>query len=351
MILSVRPFSRVLQSLVFAAFFGVAVIGATGMTAMTVSIVTSDIAYAQADNPDHSEIPDPSATAGNGQTLGKMTNQLYNSMLSIQTFLSMLSYILGVFFSITGLQMLRANVDDPGRNPAMPGLLRLGAASFFLFAPTFANMIVNAISGSGVGGGALLTTTNAITPTADGDGLDGALIRFVKDFAAPFLENLLPFFAYVAGLIFMLVGLKRLALGNGDGPQAPGGLGTMGTFVVAACLMAFGYVMYTLQGSIFGSSTLVSNPLFKTDTTATDIQQRANEAMWGIFIFLRVVGYISVLRGLFMLRAAGEGQNVSMMAVGTHLIAGAMLANATAFVLAAEHTFVSDPNSYILQED
>lgn len=295
--------------------------------------------------PDHSQIP-----SDQKQTLGSMTNQLYDSLVNIQTFLSTLSYLLGVFFSITGFQKLRAHVDDPGRNPLMPALLRLFAAAFFIFSPTFANLIVDAISGSTVGNTELLTMSSKTDPKGDGTGLDGALTRFVMDFASPFLENLLPFFAYVGGLIFMLVGLKRLALADGNGPQAPGGMGTIGTFIVAACLMAFGYIMYSLQGSIFGSTDLASNPIFiagaKTDSA---LQERFNQAMWGVFIFLRVVGYISVLRGLFMLRAAGEGGNVSMMAVGTHLIAGALLANGTAFVLAAQATFVKDQSNYILQ--
>lgn len=287
--------------------------------------------------------------AGQAKTLGAMTNRLYESLINIQTFLSVLAYVLGAFFSITGLQKLRAHVDDPARNPSMPALLRLVAAAFFIFSPTFANIIVDAISGAGVGGGALLGTRDVVEATGEGDGLDGALNRFVLDFVGPFMENLLPFFAYVAGIIFMLVGLKRLALADGNGPQAPGGMGTMGTFVVAATLMAFGYIMYTLQGSLFGSTTLVSNPLFASDSADSALLERANNAMWGVFIFLRVVGYISVLRGLFMLRAAGEGGNVSMMAVGTHLIAGALLANATAFVLAAQETFVRDPANYILR--
>ena len=304
-------------------------------------------ALAQGTNPNHSKIPDP-------QTLGSMTNQLYSSLLNLQTFLSMLSYILGVFFSLTGLQKLRANVDDPGRNPLMPALMRLGAAAFFIFAPTFANILVDSISGAGVGGQENLVefeNADGMTPKTDGDGLDGALTRFVIDFATPFMENLLPFFSYVAGLIFMLIGLKRLALADGQGPQAPGGLGTIGTFVVSATLMAFGYIMYTLQGSLFGSTTLVSNPIFIGGTgTNSALLDRTNQAMWGVFIFLRIAGYISVLRGLFMLRAVGEGSgNVSMMAVGTHLIAGALLANGTAFVLAAQETFIEDPSKYILQ--
>lgn len=290
------------------------------------------------------------ALAQQGKKLGDMTNNLYNSLLHLQTFLSMLFYILGIFFSITGLQMLKAHVDDPGRNPLQGALLRLGAAAFFIFSPTFANMLVSSIGGGSVGGGAELVFSNAVNPgKATGDGLDTALVAFVQNFAGPFMDDLLPFIAYAAGLVLMLLGLKRLALANGDGPQAPGGTGTMATFFVAAALMAFGYVMYTLQGSLFGTNQISSNPLF-TGSADGALTDRANNAMWGVFIFLRIVGYISVLRGLFMLRAAGEGQNVSMMAVMTHMIAGAMLANATAFVLMMQNTFVTDPSMHILRQ-
>lgn len=327
--------SRLSKPLKILAFAAVAAAVFHAVPALAQSNIVDDF-------PNHSEIPPA--------TLGQMSDKLFYSLTNIQTFLSMLSYILGIFFSITGLQMLKANVDDPGRNPAMPALLRLGAAAFFIFSPTFANLIVDSISGHGVGEGALLELTEVTAPNIDGgDGLDGALNRFVYDFAGPFLESLLPFFAYIAGVIFMLIGLKRLALGNGNGPQAPGGLGTFSTFFVAAALMAFGFIMYTLQGSLFGETELYSNPIFKSAAGGPGaLEERFNQAMWGVFIFLRVVGYISVLRGLFMLRAAGEGGNVSMMAVGTHLIAGALLANATSFVLIAQETFVKDEANYIL---
>jgi hypothetical protein len=281
------------------------------------------------------------------QTLGSMTNQLYNSLLGVQTFLSMLSYILGVFFSITGYQKLRDYVDDPGRNPPLPALLRIFAAAFFIFAPSFANIIVDAISGHGLGENTVVSYSDPNAAKGNGSGgLEASLVRFVKDFGAPFLEDLLPYFGYISGLVLMLVGLKRLALANGDGPQAPGGLGTMTTFVVAAALMAFGYIMGTLQGSIFGTTDLVSSPTFKD---AGALTESSKNAIWGVFIFLRIVGYVSVLRGLFMLRGVGEGQNVSMVAVSTHMIAGAMLANATGFVLAVQETFVTDPSNYILK--
>lgn len=288
------------------------------------------------------------AFAQQAKTLGDMTNHVYDSFVSLQTFLSILSYVLGTFFSITGLQMLRNYVDDPGRNPASAALLRLGAAGFFLFSPSAANMLVGTLSSSSVGNSMNTTAANLINVTSAtfaGAGLDQAAGRFVVDIASPLIDNALPIFSYVAGVVFMLIGLKRLALANGDGPQAPGGLGTMGTFLVAAGLMASGYIMYTLQGSIFGDTTLYSNNVLNV-ANASPITDKANQTLWAVFIFLRVVGYISVLRGLFMLRAVAEGGNVSMMGVMTHMIAGALLANGGMFVEAIQCTFVQDTTKF-----
>jgi hypothetical protein len=291
------------------------------------------------------------AMAQGVQTLGDMTNSFYDSFISLQTFLSVLSYVLGTFFSITGLQMLRNHVDDPGRNPSHMALLRLGAAGFFLFAPSAANMLTSTLTGAGVGGGALVTAQDMvqIDENTFGDqnggsgGLDQAFGRFVVDIASPMLDNAIPIFAYLAGIAFMLIGLKRLALANGDGPQAPGGLGTAGTLLVAAGLMAFGYVMYALQGSLFGTTILYSNTSLVSESPLTE---RANQTLWAVFIFLRIVGYISVLRGLFMLRAAAEGGNVSMMGVMTHMIAGALLANGGMLVQAIQCTFIADTSQF-----
>lgn len=278
------------------------------------------------------------------QTLGQMTKNLYSSTVHVQTFLSLLSYILGVFFSITGLLALRAHVEDPGRNPLNAALLRMGAAAFFIFTPTFANFLVGTL---GEAGQSNMNFVNTAGPgDIQGQGLEVALNRLVSDIAPALLDYMVPFVAYAAGVVFMLIGLKRLALATGDGPQAPGGMGTMGTFFVAAALMSFGYFVGALEGSIFGTTTIYNSPTFMGQADG-DLVSHANHAMWGVFIFLRIVGYISVLRALFMLRAAGEGGNVSMMVVGTHMVAGAMLINATGFVIAIQNSFV-DPAHHIL---
>lgn len=284
------------------------------------------------------------------KTLGDMTNSVYDSLTSIQYFLSVLSYILGLYFTISGLQMLKAHIDDPGRNPAQPTMLRLGAAALFLFSPTAANILTGTIGDGDVGSNTNVVTVSSAGTTVGSDtfkvggGLESALGRFVIDFAGPFLENLLPVFAYLAGVIFMLIGLKRLALADGRGPQAPGGMGTFGTFLIAAGLLSFGYVMFALQGSLFGKTELYGAQKLNTTDTTT-IVVHANNTMWAIFIFLRIVGYVSVLRGLFMLRDVTEGGGqASMAGVSTHFVAGAALANLGYAVNMIQCTFLEPAN-------
>lgn len=279
------------------------------------------------------------------RTLGDMTNSVYDSLASVQYFLSLLSYILGLFFTITGLQMLKGYIDDPGQNPAQASMLRLGAAALFLFSPTAANMLVGTIGDGEVFNGDtthVVTTQDAVSISSStfssGGGLENALGRFVIDFGGPFLDNLLPLFAYLSGVVLMLVGLKRLALANGQGPQAPGSLGTFSTFIIAAGLMSFGYVMYTLQGTFFGKTTLYG--VQKLTGGGSAITDHAEHALWAVFIFLRIVGYISVLRGLFMLREVTEGGQASMVGVSTHMFAGAALANLGYVVNMIQCTFL-----------
>ena len=77
-----------------------------------------------------------------------------------------------------------------------------------------------------------------------------------------------------------------------------------------------------------------------------EFTQRAQNAMWGVFAFLRIVGYISFIRGLFILRGATEGaSNASIMAAVTHIGAGAMLANGLAFADRVQRTFL-DADDY-----
>ncbi len=282
-----------------------------------------------------------SAWAG-ATTLGDMAQTTYLALTPIQILLSSIAYILGVFCAFSGLKMARQYSESPGDVKLLHVALRFLASGLLILTPYAANVLVETISGAGVGGAGVVTM--ATGGPGGGDGLDGVLNRIINNIWAPFMDNLLPLFCYAAGITLMLVALKRLALASNDGPQAPGGLGTMTTFFVAAGLMSVGYLMNISQGTLFGQNNLYTNIVFTGG--GGEFTQRAQDAMWGVFAFLRIVGYISFIRGLFILRGATEGAgNASIMAAVTHIAAGAMLANGLAFASIIQETFM-DPGSH-----
>lgn len=279
-------------------------------------------------------------------TLGQMTQSTFDAFTPIQIFLSSIAYVLGVFFAFSGLKMARNYVENPNDIKPLHVAMRLLAGAFFILTPFAANVIVRTISEGNVGE-AGAANLGAVNGPAGGDGLDGVLNRIVNDMWGPLMDNLIPLFCYVAGIILMLIALKRLALASNDGPQAPGGLGTMTTFFVASALMSVGFIMNVTQGTLFGENQMYQNIVF-TNGDGGEFEQRAQDALWGVFMFLRIVGYISLIRGLFILRGATEGaNNASMMAAITHIGAGAILANGLAFARAIQGTIFDSPSDWI----
>ena len=287
-----------------------------------------------------------SAFAQQAKTLGEMATATYNAFTPIQLSLSSIAYILGVFFAFSALKMARNYSENPNDVKILHVVLRFLAAAFFILTPFAANVLVDSISGSGLGGADVANLGNVVGPNG-GTGLDGVLNRIVKSVWGPLMDNLIPLFCYAAGITLMLVALKRLALASNDGPQAPGGLGTMTTFFVAAALMSAGYLMNIMQGTLFGSNQMYQNIIFTGGNNGA-FEQRAQDALWGVFMFLRIVGYISFIRGLFILRGSTEGaQNASLMAAITHIGAGAILANGLAFATAIQGTIFSSQANWI----
>ncbi len=287
-------------------------------------------------------------------TLGDMVNTTYDSFIPIQAFLSSIAYILGIYSIFTGLKMARMHTESPGDARPLHIGLRFAGGALLILTPFAANVLVTTISGGGVGSSAVNVADivggfGAPAGALDGEGLDVTLNRLVSNVWAPLMDNLLPLFCYAAGLVLMLVALKRLALASNDGPQAPGGLGTLTTFFSAAGLMSAGYLMGVMQGSLFGANEIYQNVTLAQGAN-TPQAIKAQNALWGIFVFLRIVGYISFIRGLFILRGAAEGaNNASMMAASTHIIAGALLANGLRFAQVIQETIFNDPADWILQ--
>lgn len=285
------------------------------------------------------------------QTLGDMTTSVYDSFLSLQVFLAVVAFCVGTWYVMKGVQMLRGAGEGGNQAPSISqSLFKLGGGGALISLPFIINLVMTSVASDAGGGiGQSVEFAGDMTRSFSGPGLDHALGRFVVDFFVPFMGDALPFFCYIAGTILMIRGIQRLANGDGKGPTAPGGLGTFSIFIIAAVLMSLGYLMRTLQGSIFGETTLYANVTLKY-ASASALTERAQHVLWAIFQFLRIVGYISVIRGLFMLKNNTEGGNQSMTGAVTHIIAGAMLANVWYFIWVVQNTFVDDPDYFVFEQ-
>jgi hypothetical protein len=283
----------------------------------------------------------PAAQAA--QTLGQVTQKLYTDFLPVQVFLSSIIFLLGIWYSIKGVQMLRATGEGGQNAPALSAsLFKLFGGAALIVIPFAINVLVNTLSSGNLGAKSIQQSgiLASDAPTFDGPGLDEAVGRFVIDFFYPFMSDALPYFCYIAGVLLLVRGFQRVANGDEKGPKAPGGLGTWMLFFVAAALMSMGYFMQVLQCSIFGTNMLYGSVKLMDQSI---LSQRAENVLWAVFQFLRIVGYISVIRGLFMLKGFAEGaNNASLLGSSTHIISGAMLANVFFYVNVIQNTFVSD---------
>ena len=65
-----------------------------------------------------------------------------------------------------------------------------------------------------------------------------------------------------------------------------------------------------------------------------------------IVAFVAIIGWVSFIRGLFILRGVSEGSGqASMMAAVTHIIGGAIAVNLGGFIMAVQNTLgITDMN-------
>ena len=159
-------------------------------------------------------------------------------------------------------------------------------------------------------------------------GLDGMLVCMMGDMMGP-LHVVLNFFAFCAGMVLLMIGVSRLLKSAQDGARGPGGIGTIMTFVTGAALISYNELMRAF------STTLMGNPI-----TATYAEMQYAEGMseaeiaaahstiTAILQFVIIVGLISFVRGIFIIRSVAEGnQQASIMAAITHLVGGALAVN------------------------
>ena len=307
--------------------------GALNQISLTMSGETGNI---ECDNP----------VTGTGATLGNVVCHSWLSSLGIVPFLSGLSYMLGLIFGVWALVKIRIHVIDPRQSPLWEGLSRLLASGAFFALPALAAALQFSLLPDDAT--ALQNTRSASNTTFVSDGnfacsttnaLDEAMACFMHDMLGP-LHVGLNFFAIIAGIIFIMIGISRLIKTAQEGARGPGGLGTITTFVVGAILLSSTTLLRAFSSSFFGSPvTTTTADLLYAQGMSVPEQEAVYNVIDAVLKFLIIVGMISFVRGIFIMRDVAEGsQQASTMSGLTHIIGGALAVNLGPMLNAVQQT-------------
>jgi hypothetical protein len=277
-----------------------------------------------------------------GGGLGTVLCNITNSSSHLPGFVVAIAYLLGLYFAIVALFKLKDHVSNPDRTMLSESMKRFVAGGLLFTLPTATSALQETIIGSGnnqidpydYGGFGLAADTS-------GGGVDAHLIFFVADLWQP-LQIAIGAFGYLAGLVLTVVAIGRLIKTAQEGAKGPTGFGTIMTFITAGALFSLDSLMGAFSQSLFGNNIILTYPMLGASMATGDaaVDLRIEGVFTSIVAFVALVGWISFIRGFFIMRDVAEGNGqASLMAASTHLIAGALAVNLGPFIMAVQSTF------------
>ncbi len=276
-----------------------------------------------------------------GATMGGAICRVIIHAGAFPTFLTALGYMMGLVLGVWGILKIKAHVLNPSQTPLHEGIMRLLAAGAFFGAPAIVE-VMRATLGSGllqVWATAQMTQTFNETDPGNCTGLDGVVYCFMNDTFAP-LHVILNFFSICAGFVLIMIGISRLIKSAQEGARGPAGFGTFMTFAAGGALVSYNELMRAATATFFTSPLTDVNAAlaYTTGMTGPEVEH-AVTVISAILKFMIVVGLVSFLRGIFIIREVAEGnQQASMMAGITHMVGGALAVNLGPLINAVEET-------------
>lgn len=278
-------------------------------------------------------------TGATGPGLGSVICNLFTATTPMTAFLTAIAYLFGLVVGLWGILKIKEHVENPSQVSVWDPVAKLVVAGGFFALPYIVGVAYTTV--------ALLIAPH--TNLLQGDvrnaggpaGLDGMLAALVDDIFAP-MSVIINWFALVAGFILVFIGISRLMKSAQEGARGPGGIGTIMTFITGGALLAFGPMITTLSTSLFTASGVITPNVGKLRYTAGmdfDAIARAESVIDAIILFVMILGFVSVARGMFIMRGVAEGSSqASMMSAVTHLIGGAIAINLAPFLDAVQST-------------
>ncbi len=313
---------------------------------------------------------------------GPSTGQLMCGILlhagAFPAFLTACSYVIGLVLGLWGIFKLRDHVLNPQQTQIWEGVSRLLAGGFFFALPVVVEVarstlgapamtvaagspislrgyndgsgggiggfFANILSSGGCGGAGGIGGFFGLGGTGGGSGLglDQMLVCMMGDIMGP-LHVVLNFFAFVAGMILLMIGISRLIKSAQDGARGPGGIGTAMTFVTGAALISYNELVRAFSTTLVGSPVTATFAKMQYNVCAGGgtcaESTAAHSTISAILQFVIIVGLISFVRGIFIIRGVAEGnQQSSIMAGVTHIVGGALAVNLGPVINAVQST-------------
>lgn len=275
------------------------------------------------------------------QTLGSVIGNIFTSSNRLPGLFTGFSYLCGLVLGIMGILKIREHVENPNQVQIWDPIKRFLAGGAFFSLPYMISVVQTTITG---GTGNSLTGTDFNTGGVSGTGLDAMLVNLMQDIWDP-MQLLLLGFCYLAGIILVMMGISRLLKSEQDGPRGPMGFGTIMTFLIAGALLSIDKLLAVVNNSIFtasggGSSSAMNFATLQyTGGMTTAEIGHAHAVIGAILAFVSIIGFISFIRGFFMIRQVSEGNSqASMMAAMTHIIGGSIAVNLGGFIHAVQTT-------------
>lgn len=269
-------------------------------------------------------------------TLGGVICNIIDSSWGIPGILTGLSYLMGLILGIMGIFKLREHVESPGQTPIWDPVKRFLAGGSFFALPTIMQAAIETLDG---GGGLSAYSNSGFRGASTGTGLDAMMVKLVGDIWEPMLALLLAF-GYLAGIILVMIGISRFLKTEQEGPRGPTGIGTIMTFLVAGAMFSLHKMVGSLSSSLFDTNVVTTKGELTYDVGmgATEIAH-AEAVIAAVIAFVALIGWISIVRGFFIMRGVAEGNSqASMMAGMTHLLGGALAVNLGPVITAVQTT-------------
>lgn len=270
-----------------------------------------------------------------GRGLGSVICNLVFSNQLVPFLFSGLAYLFGLYLAIKGIWSLKEHVESPTQVKIWEPMKKFLAGGAFFALPIVLEAVYETVA-FGLPG---IYGSDYVGAGAIGGGLDTMLVALMSDIWTPMMMAFSAF-CYLAGILLVMIAISRILKSEQDGAKGPTGIGTIMTFIVAGALLSVDKMISAVSFSLFGLE-VGRNQGALVYTAGMNLQEaaHADAVINAVTAFVAIIGWISFIRGLFMIRSVAEGgQQASSMAAITHIIGGAIAINLGPMLQAVQYT-------------